>query len=843
MRCWRVYVWAGLLAWVWGPVLALPTEAPLTRRDREIQRHLHAGVAAYADELYPSARRFFEQALRRAVTPAQVQESTLWLVRTLYHMNQYEELLDRLGEERLNASEDSLRHIYHYWRARAQYARGEYELAIEELNAVDPVYLEAPERAQRLRMFGRAYARTGRHESAARIFKSFDVQHSDDEDAGENILDWVVSLSAMGRVSETLDLLVALLDRYPDTDAAQTARLWLAGLYLEGDTTDKAREQLDELIRREQAPSDRLAEAWFAVAQIAERGGEYASAIRYLREGETAADTAAIRNRGRMLQARMHVAMTDVEKGISLLREVASAHPEHPVSAEAQLAMAEIMLERARYQEALDAFQNYLEVFDDPEGRARAMLGRAWSLLGLRRPLEAAASFEGAYALHPEVMVREEALFKLADSYFLTGEHQRAREEYLLLTQVYPGSDLMPMALFQAAECLARMQKSAEAVREFRAVEDAFPGSRYAERAAMRIGGLHEESGAWNRAIQTYNRLLATYPQGEWAADAIHRRGMIRYRLGLFAEALSDFERVVSVTPEAPIGEQAFYMRGWCWYVLGEDERALAVAEEFLNNYPDSEWAEEVLFWLGAYHFNAAAHVAAEQRFIQVADIYDAGGRADEALYWAGRAAMAQEEFLRAIDHFSLLARKYPESHWMPEVRFAQGDALSHLGEFAGAILAFDEVIRRYPDRELAAAAWGRKGDCQFTLGGENAGRFKEALTSYQALLEHPFASPAMQLQTIYKMGRCLEKLGEMDEALDTYLTVVYDFIADPLLRGTEAVTWFTRSAFTAATLQEASGNIDAAVNLLRHVVTAEVPASPDAVQRIERLQPSRVER
>lgn len=815
----------------------LPQAAGQSRRDREVARQLAAGASAYEDGLLSAAERFFEQALRRSRSPEQIQESTLWLVSTLYRRHRYEQALALLDDEFFEQFEAAERPRFRMWRARLHYALGAFETVIDELTAVDPSHLSTDEMAQRLRIFGRAYAQTGRFESAARVFELYDQQHADTREAPANLLDWAGVLLDMPDLAEAETLLEELLVRYPDSTAALTARLWLSVLWIDQGRSDEALPVLLDLIASEPIPSDRVAEAWYAKARLEEQASDYAEALLSLQHGQAAAAETAMRERGRILEARVLLRADRANEGIERLRAIVAEAPGHPVSAEAQLELADALLALEQYDEALRAFQDYLEVFEDAEGRATALLGRAWSLLGLRRPVEAASSFEQAYALHPGLMERQQALFKVADSYFSNRQYARAREEYLLLTQVFPGSDLVPMALFQAAESLARQQRMDEALSEFRAIEDAFPGTPFAERAALRMGTLHEEAGAWERAMSAYNRLMETYPNGNLFAEALHRRGMIRYRSGRFQQALEDFERVVQQYPQHRGAEQAYFMRGWSLYLLGQNEEALAVSASFLQRYPYSRWLPDVTFWLGSYHFNQATYEEAERHFLDVITNHPDGELADQALYWAGRSAMAQAQYLRAIDHFSDLARRFPSSPIMPSVRFAQGDALSQLGEFAGSILAFQEVIRRYPESPIADAAWGRKGDNQFTLGAENPARYREALVSFQTVLDSSSATPALKLQAEYKLGRTLERLGQPEEALTHYLQVVYDFQNDRTLRGAEAVLWFTRAAFLAASLEEAQGGIETAIQILNRVVAEEVPAAPDAALRIERLR------
>jgi len=228
--------------------------------------------------------------------------------------------------------------------------------------------------------------------------------------------------------------------------------------------------------------------------------------------------------------------------------------------------------------------------------------------------------------------------------------------------------------------------------------------------------------------------------------------------------------------------------------------------------------------------------VLAEQRFASVATDHPASSRAADALFWAGRAATARRAYLEANEHFNALMDRYPDSPRMAETLLAQGDVLSEMAQFAAAILAFNEVIVKFPQAPEAMIAWGRKGDCQYTLGQENSVRYEEALLSYRTLLDFARAPVDLRLQAGYKIGRCLEKMGRTAAALDRYMEVVYSFLQENKPPA-EASVWFTRAAFGAAALQENAGRWKEVVNIYQRVADSGVAAAPEARDRLERVR------
>ena len=809
-----------------------------TRRERAVNRQLLAGTEAYEDGLYDAAQRFFERALNQATTDHQLREARLWLLRSLFRSADYAGILDRLNDDLLAQSDPASVAIYRFWRAHAWYAQARYAEVIEELNYVDPERLDEAEAGRRLRMFGRAYIRTGRFDSANRVLDLYDRQFPQGPEAALNRLDRVDLLLQTGETEVALTHLNELLAEFPESDAAYVGRLWLALLHMQREQYDLARVHLEMLTRAEQVPPELAADAWAALARIHEIDSDWSAAEQALQQVAKLAPDLSARRAGSLNRARMLFQLADWSGGRAVLEELIADRSAGTLAAEAQLWMAESWLDQHRYEDALSAYQSYLDAFEDPIGRANAFLGRAWSLLGLERPAEAAASFEQAYRLHDQVMDRAQAWFKMADAYFVQGNYARARREYLFVATEFADSTLLPTALFQAAESSARSGELLMALDEFNAIQAQFPGSVHAAKAAMRAGALQEEQGQWERAISAYQRVIQRYREPELVASALHRRGLIQYRLGFFEAALEDFDAVMDRYPGLPEAEQAFYMRGWCLYLMGEDQRALRVAESFLERFPDSTWRYEVLFWLATYHFNHEQYAAAERRFLMVANAAPNGTMADRALFWAARSAAALESYRDAIEHLSRLTRVYPRSPKIAEARLLQGDALIQLGEFAGAILAFEELIRSVPDSALAVSAWGRKGDAQFTLGAETPARYEEAVGAYQTVMDHPQASPGMRLQAEFKLGRTLEQMGRADEALDRYLQVVYDFNQAPdegLLA--DAGVWLSRAVFAAAQMREASGDVAGAIQLYARVAGLALPTAPDARRRMQALQ------
>ena len=245
-----------------------------------------------------------------------------------------------------------------------------------------------------------------------------------------------------------------------------------------------------------------------------------------------------------------------------------------------------------------------------------------------------------------------------------------------------------------------------------------------------------------------------------------------------------------------------------------------------------------MLFWLGEYHFNHGDYAAAERWFTTLAERYPDGPLADDALFWAGRAAAEKKDYLRAIEHYNELAKKYPDSPKLAETRFAQGDVLSELGQFAGAILHFEEIIKKFPNSYLVDLAWGRKGDCQFTLGKDEPTRYQEAIASYQVVLGSPRASKDLEVAGGIQDRPLQGEDGPAGGSPGALRERGLRLPGTTRRKGTPGnPLWFTRAAFSAAAIKESEEKWREAVNLYKRVIEANVPAAAEAEQRIRKIR------
>ncbi len=825
---------------------AVPVGAKVS--DDELAGWLAAGRAALEDGLPGVAekqlRRYLGAAEKRKKRPVENEEAGILYVRALHAGEQYEEILEflRLRDRWIRKWEqqDAVR----FWRGMALHDLGRIDEALQEISELESGSPGKDYSGRVHRLKGWCLLEQKRLDEAIAAFAAFDAVQIDSPEHGQNLLDWGKVLVESGKYSEARGVLERMQAETVPPPLARDGRFWLGRAFEGEGAADKAVEIFMSVAGDEGAPAELRARAYRAVADVEEDRARLAEAVVALRTGIELADDATADTGARYDLGRILLSQGRYDEAVPLLKASITADPTSEMSRRAQITLANALLKAGSHAEAADEFQYYLETYTDAAGQADASFGRGSALFAEGRLAEAATSFEKAFQLYTGDVERAQSLFREGDAYLGNSQYGLAAESYARVVELFPASQYAPGALLQQGESLARGGSGEKAEAVFRSVVDQYPERAVAEEAMHRMATMKEDAGEWEDAIGVYERQMTSYSNGLFFAEALYGRGSAHFRLFRFSRALADFERIGKQFGDSPVGERAAFKRAMCLYWMGRDDDAISLCHAFAETYPESDLLPDVVYWLGKSNFNREAYKEAEAHFVQFQSKFDEHQLADDSLLWAGRAAARQNEYVRAIEILARMFKQYPDSDKMAEGRFAQANAFVELANYSAAILIYDEIINKYSESGLLGAAWGRKGDCQFTLGVEDPKRYQESIESYRVVANSPTAAPDEVLQAAYKIGRCLEKMERIDEALEQYYAKV---IVRYLREGEKGVwhseaakVWFTRAAFSTADIMESREDWRGAVRILGRVAEAEVPAADEAKERIDKIRSER---
>lgn len=813
--------------------------------DSSLDSYYVAGRAALEDELYVLAQKQFETYLstdESSPTNERYFEVTSLLLESLYLQNKDKEVV-KLAEslekkwKKYDRSGELL-----YWVVVAKCKLGEHDNALKLIKKFEKKYSKSKYAGKMLRIKARCSYKTGNIETAIKYFSEFSKKYSSEPENNLNLLEWGKILLDEKRPADAQKPLSILVkDSAMDNIIVNNGRYLLAQSFMAQKKWSEAEDILLDMVKKSELNSVVLTKSWYDLATVQEELGQSDDAIKSLQNVVKSALDPDNKYKGNLRLGYLYMKKGEVDTGLPLLKSMITENADAPESESMQLFLSAELLNQGHIEESIKEYQNYLETYTNNAGKAKAYQGKGWGLLELERYAEAAGMFIKACELFTDNSDKARSLYKAGDAYFSSKQFLLAKNMYIRLLTDFPDTKLQKDVLFQLGECSMRLNEPVEAEKYFRKIATEFSDSPAAEEALLKIATAKTEQQDWKGAITEFDELMSRYPKSTFYADALYGKAMANYRLFNFNSALEAFNKILTDFPESDFVEQSYFQRGMCWYWLGQDKKALDICNNFLEKYPESSFVAEVLFWLGKYYYNHGDFEQAEKRMVLFSDKYKTLPLADDALYWAALAAYKQKEYVRSLDILKRFLKDYPGSDKTERVRFAQADALSMIDKSSAAILVFDEIIHKYPDSGLVAAAWGRKGDCQFTLGNDDPERYKESIDSYKMVIANPDAEPDLILQAEYKIGRSLEKLDKIDDAFEQYYNkVILRYFSDKekgIIHNEAGKVWFTRAAFHAADILEERNDLRRVVSILNRIIDAKVGSDELAKERIKKIR------
>ncbi|HVS93421.1 MAG TPA: tetratricopeptide repeat protein [Mucilaginibacter sp.] len=259
--------------------------------------------------------------------------------------------------------------------------------------------------------------------------------------------------------------------------------------------------------------------------------------------------------------------------------------------------MAEAMYEVRKYGESVQNFEKFLDMDEAPEtdvfNYANYALG--YAAFGGEQYSKAAHYF--TKFLHGDEKDRNtinDAVLRLADSYFVLKDYGQAREYYdRIIAQHSKGEDY---ALFQRG-MIQGLQGSPDAkISTLNDVLNLFPNSDYADDASFEIAYTYFLKNDFVTAKQDLMAMIQKYPHSSYIPRALVTMGLIDYNNGNDDLAVQSFKQVVQEYPSTDEAKQSMKQIEKIYTDKGDAQTFMAYAATTpLGNYTSSQ-QEDIMF-------------------------------------------------------------------------------------------------------------------------------------------------------------------------------------------------------------------------------------------------------
>ena len=196
------------------------------------------------------------------------------------------------------------------------------------------------------------------------------------------------------------------------------------------------------------------------------------------------------------------------------------------------------------------------------------------------------------------------ALYKQAEGLKAAGKLQEAQAGFMKVQTETAGSEVAPIALFDAGNIALSRKDSDGAVQAFTILTREYPSSAYSSHAAIQIARIHEQNGRFQEAALEYSSVVKLTLDRKTAGEMLLSSGRLYEQLGEWAKA----DEVYGIYLAQYSGEyrqvvETTYKLAWAKLQQGRRQEAMPILQTIIDRYGQGEAsASPVAYYVAQAH-------------------------------------------------------------------------------------------------------------------------------------------------------------------------------------------------------------------------------------------------
>ncbi|WP_290960657.1 tetratricopeptide repeat protein [Gracilimonas sp.] len=649
------------------------------------------------------------------------------------------------------------------WAPKALYARGRLYLSQQQYNASSIAFEVLKERYPNNEItrrvgtaLGESYYMQGKYEDAIEALNSA-LPYLEGESQQKAVFLIAESQNFLGLYDAASKSYLRYINMTKGTPQERIAHYGLGWVYNKQEIYHWAAESFgkaavgdDEIARKAQ----------YYKAANEKLGGQYRKSINSFREfGERYKDGLWVERAYYEWSVSAFQASLYGE-AIEVLLDLVRSDVELEEPAKIYTMLGEAFFANAEYTRAIQAFEEAEKVGNiDPALKRQARFQKAWILYRNQAYQQAQPIFESVYAETPDSEVGREALFWSADSYYKMNQFSSAAQRFRMYTQNYPDNEMMGPALYSLGWSYFEMGQYENAVgpledflENYEKPETAlFP---YDTDTQLRVGDAYYALGQYRQAIASYNQAIGAEPGGDYAMFQIANS---YYRAGRTFEAVSNFRKMLRIYPFSRLREQAQYNVAYIYLNTNNYSQAVEEFQTVINKYPGTDWAARSQYNIGDAYYNAGEYERAIAAYQKVLDDYPRSSYIIEAINGIQYAQLSAGR----SDSSSVILEEFlsdnPTSSTADQLRYRQALNVFQSGDYENAIKEFRQYLRVTNSERLMSEAYSNLGEAYRQLG-----QIDNAINAYQTIVDE-FPNDDLASSALTSLGTLNFERGEYD--------------------------------------------------------------------------------
>ena len=410
--------------------------------------------------------------------------------------------------------------------------------------------------------------------------------------------------------------------------------------------------------------------------------------------------------------------------------------------------------ETAKYNEALQMFQQAVGEPDELSQNAQLQLGQTYLRLNQKQPAQMA--FEAASRDNYNSQTRETAMFNYAllsheTNFSVFSESITLFENFL---KEFPNSQYRDQVNDILAETFLTTKDYKAALNAINRISS--PGKRILEAKQMvlfQLGAQDFINGNMTDAIQNFNNSIGIGNINPQARNSsLYWRGETYYRMGNYTNATTDFRQFTqNATSSDENWTLGWYNLGYSLFKQQQYGQSVTAFQRYISAETDRKKAEyaDALNRIGdSYYFNRNFNEA-ERYYSQATDANPSA--ADYAAYQRAFVLGLQHNYQAKINALDNLMSRYPNSQYFDDALYEKSRALTMLNRENEAIAVLQRLLNDFPNSPLASQGGVQLGQLYY-----NTNNFQQSINAYKSVISNfPGSDDArnalVSMETVYR--------------------------------------------------------------------------------------------
>jgi TolA-binding protein len=598
----------------------------------------------------------------------------------------------------------------------------------------------------------------------------------------------------------------AITDRYPKSSDLPLARFLEGAYYFEDGKWEDASTHFEQAVMSQ--PYSVISEAALAMFGIsgtrARRLDQLVtvsnSALK-LFEKNYNSENGYWRGQAYYFLGRAYYDLKRYKDAIPMLEKVALQYSDHPLAADAQLALSWSYLNDGQAQKARDkatSLAGNAKIRKEISINAEFLL--AATRFNSKEYDKSILGFTDFIKKHPSDRLAPNAMYLTGLSYFQKKVFGSAITEWNKLISAHPSHPLAQDAYLHVGDLYTRAGEDAKAASFYADFRKKWPNSNLAETAFWQELQCYFNAKDDEKAIVTYPVYLNKFPNSDNAADGRKQLEMIYYRRGADGDP-KKLEEFLSKYPDSPFAPSARYKLGDMALEQKAWTRATLEMGQFLRDYPKDKLYVDALYGLGMAYESLNEPDKAAVQYKNLMEQFAAQPNAVDAAFRLGALQFKQEHFREAIEAFQFALQRKMSADLRNNLLYNMALAYENVGEPVAAAETYGKfasstkdakqarearlaagMLLKKVERHLEAAKYFEMvlkdaGDNETELQAINllgesfkaAGKNREAIRAYERLVSAEPASHDLRLGGLAQLAYIYEQEKELQKAIKVY--------------------------------------------------------------------------